>query len=117
MKPKNVMISATLLAAGMATAGGLVHAQQSARAQDDAVRDLARANISLVQAVVSAESQTGGKATRAELDDEDGSVAFEVEVVTPDGKILDVRVDAGSGTVLSSKADDQDRDDDHDEED
>jgi uncharacterized membrane protein YkoI len=117
MKRKNAMISATLLAAGMATAGGLAYAQQFAAAQDDAVRDLARANISLVQAVVSAESQTGGRATRAELDDEHGSVAFEVEVVTTDGKVLDVRVDATNGTVLASKADEQDRRGDRDEKD
>jgi uncharacterized membrane protein YkoI len=115
---RNAMISATLLAAGMATAGGLVHAQQGAATQDDAVRDLAKANISLVQAIVSAESQTGGKATRAELGDEHGSVAFEVEVVTSDGKVLDVRVDASNGTVLASKADEQDRgDQDRDEKD
>ena len=106
---RKLMIPAILLAAGVATAGGLTYAKQSGVMENDAVTDLAKAKISLGQAVNTAEAQVGGKATRAELDGERGSVVFNVEVVTADSKVIDVRVDAVDGKVLSSKQDHSDR--------
>ena len=106
---RNQVIPAILLAAAVATAAGLVHAGQGATMENDAVADLAKAGISLGQAVGSAEAQAGGKATKAELDDERGGVVFNVEVVTADSKVFDVKVDAANGKVLSSKADSADR--------
>jgi uncharacterized membrane protein YkoI len=103
------LISAVLLAAGVATAGGLVYAKQEAPGQNDAVTDLGKAKISLSQAIGSAEAQAGGKATKAELEGERGVVVFNVEVVTADNKVFDVKVDAADGKVLSSKADAADR--------
>lgn len=106
---RKLMIPAILMAAGVATAGGLTYAKQSSVMENDAVTDLAKAKISLGQAVSTAEAQAGGKATRAELDGERGSVVFNVEVVTADSKVIDVRVDAVDGKVLSSKQDQSDR--------
>jgi uncharacterized membrane protein YkoI len=99
------MIPAIIVAAGVATAAGLAYAKQSGPAENDAVTDLAKAKISLVQAVSAAEAQAGGRATKAELDGERGTVVFDVEVVTPDNKVFDVKVDAADGKVLSSKLD------------
>jgi uncharacterized membrane protein YkoI len=104
MNPK-ITIPALLVAAGMATAGGLAFAKQSAAAEDDALADLAKAKISLGQAVGTAEAQASGKATKAELESERGAVVFNVEVVTADSKVLDVKVNAIDGKVLSSKPD------------
>jgi uncharacterized membrane protein YkoI len=108
MKSK-IVIPALILAAGVATAGGLAYANQSGATENDAVTDLAKAKVSLVQAVNVAEAQTSGKATKAELDGEDGQLAFRVEVVTADSKVFDVRVDATDGKVVSSKQDAADR--------
>lgn len=107
---RKIMISSLLLAAVVATAGGLAYAQQSGITQNDAGTDLAKAKLSLGQAVSAAEAQAGGKASKAELDGEHGHVAFNVEVVTPDSKVFDVRIDAADGKVLSSKQDTSDQD-------
>jgi uncharacterized membrane protein YkoI len=107
MKSK-IAIPALLVAAGIATAGGLAFAK-TAGAENDAIADLAKAKIALAQAVSAAEAQTGGKATKAELEGERGTVVFDVEVVTPDNKVFDVKVDAADGKVLSSKLDQADR--------
>ncbi|MBX3618986.1 MAG: PepSY domain-containing protein [Rhizobacter sp.] len=108
MKSK-IVIPALVLAAGVATAGGLAYAKQTGVTGNDAVTDLAKAKVSLVQAVNVAEAQAGGKAIKAELDGEDGQLDFIVEVVTADSKVFDVRVDATGGKVVSSKQDSADR--------
>ena len=77
-------------------------------AENDAIADLAKAKISLNNAVATAEAQSGGKATRAELESEKGNIAFEIEVVKPDKRVLDIKVDAVSGKVISSQEDKRD---------
>lgn len=105
---RNISVTALLVAAGVATAGGLALAK-TAVAENDAIADLAKAKITLTQAVSAAEAQAGGKATKAELDGERGTLVFDVEVVTADNKVFEVKVDAADGKVLSSKADHVDR--------
>lgn len=105
----NLTIPVFIIATAIATAGGVAFAQQSTVTENDAVADLAKAKISLGQAVSTAESHAGGKATKAELDGGRGGIAFEVEVVTPERKVFDVKVDAVAGTVVSSQADKADR--------
>lgn len=102
---RKIMIPACLFAAGVAAAGGLAFAKQSASAENDAVTDLANAKISLVQAVSAAEAQVTGKATKAELENERGALVYDVEAVTSDNKVFDVKVNAINGKVLSSTLD------------
>ena len=103
------LVSSLLLAAGVATAGGLAYAKQETHAQNDAVTELGKAKIGLGQAIGIAEAQGGGKAIQAELEGDGGRAIFKVEVVTADNKVFDMRVDAIDGKVLSSKADTADR--------
>ena len=102
---------ALIMAAGVATAGSLAFAKQS-DAENESSADLAKATISLSQAVSAAEAQAGGKASKAskaEFDSERGALVYEVEVVTAGSKVFDVKVDATNGKVLSSKLDQADR--------
>ena len=101
-------IPALIMAAGVATAGSLAFAKQS-DTENESNADLAKATISLSQAVSAAEAQAGGKASKAEFDSERGALVYEVEVVTADSKVFDVKVDATNGKVLSSKLDQADR--------
>ena len=105
---RNSFIPALVLVTA-ATAGSLAFAQGSGGKENDAVTDAAKAKVSLVQAIGTAETQASGKATRAELDGERGAVVYDVEVVTAGNKVVDVKVDAASGKVLSSQADTADR--------
>ena len=113
---RKIAIPALIMAAGIATAGGLALAKTS-DAENDAVADLATAKITLTQAVGAAEAQSGGKATKAELEGERGVIVYQVEIVTPDNKVFDVKVDAADGKVLSSKQDQADRGEKEDHED
>ena len=55
-----------------------------------------------------------GTVVKVELENENGNVVYGVEVGTGSGNV-DVKVDAGNGTVLSSEADDQNEADDENE--
>lgn len=70
------------------------------------------ANISLIQAVTAAEAKVGGKAARVEYEHYQGSGVFDVEVVKGED-VMAVIVDASNGTILAVKADEVDRDDEH----
>ena len=76
------------------------------------------AAISLSQAVTAAEQHVTGKAIRAEYEQSRirGQWVYDVEVVVG-AKVYDVRVDASTGSVVSSAEDAADRDDDHDKKD
>jgi uncharacterized membrane protein YkoI len=106
---RKILIPALLMAAGVATAGGLAYGQQSGSAQNDAIVDLAKAKISLAQAIVTAEQHAGGRASRAELENENGRLVYDVEVAD-NTRTTDVKVDATDGSVVSAQAD---RADDH----
>jgi uncharacterized membrane protein YkoI len=103
---RKILIPALIMAAGVATAGGLVYAQQ-ASAQNDAITNLAMARISLVQAVTTAEQHAGGRASRAELQNENGRLVYGVEVAD-NANTTDVKVDATDGTVVSAQLDQDD---------
>lgn len=97
-------------------AGGVAFAKQSATAENDAVTDLAKAKVSLAQAVTTAEAYVNGRASKAELDGGGGGVVYKVEVVTADSKVFDMKIDAVDGKVLASKPDAADgKDEDGDE--
>lgn len=100
----------TLLVVALATGGGVAWAVtgQQAAMDNDALA-IAKAKISLSQAIATAEQHAGGKATRAEFEHEKGSWVFDVEVASG-ARVFDVRIDADKGAVLSSLEDKADRD-------
>lgn len=99
MKHKIVLAAIASLAA--ASIGGVYAAQPE---EHDAAA-LAQAKISLTQAIASAERHAGGKAVRAELEDENGKIVYGVEVIAG-ANVTDVKVDVDDGKVLSAQADD-----------
>jgi uncharacterized membrane protein YkoI len=58
------------------------------------------AKISLVDAVNSALQTYPGKAVHAELKNLNGYLVYQIAVVTTENNVLDVTVDAGSGSIL-----------------
>ena len=89
-----------------ATAIGNVHA---AVAVENDARAIESATIGLSEAVNTAERQTGGKASRAEFEKDKGGWAFDVEVVIGK-KVMDIKADLMTGTVLAAMEDKADRD-------
>jgi len=94
------VVGFTALGASLAFAGvnGANEGQENAAM-------LSHARISLSQAIASAEGHVqGGKAIRAELEDENGTLVYGVEVASGT-QTTDVKVDINSGKVLSVQAD------------
>ena len=77
---------------------------------------IAKAKVSLIQAVTTAEQHTGGKATHAEYENSKQGWVYDVEVVNG-VKVFDVRVDADKGTVIASVEDKAEHDDGQDKDD
>ena len=74
---------------------------------DDAkLMDMAK--ISLADAVAAAVAKVPGKPWKAELEAEDGSLIFTVQVVTAAGEWKEVAVDAGNGAILNVETGDKD---------
>lgn len=74
---------------------------------DDEIRLIRAVDVSLAEAIEKAETHTSGRAFEAELDDDSFTATFEVEVVV-DRRVVDVRIDANSGEILSVRRDDDD---------
>jgi uncharacterized membrane protein YkoI len=93
---KATLIGAAVLAAMGLVAGGCAH---------ESKRDLiATTNISLIEAVRTAEaSVTGARAVEAELEKEEGRAVYEVELIDAKQDKRKVYVDAGSGKVVQLK--------------
>ena len=75
--------------------------------QDDATEAAALAKLATVtsdQASQAALATVPGTVIKVELDDENGSIVYSVEIRT-DAGVVDVKVDAGNGKVLAQEAD------------
>lgn len=86
----------------MAAAVGVAHADEGAKKWDA----ISQTKVSLVQAINAAEKhQTGSKAVQAELEVKRDKTYYEVEVVTPEKRVYDVKVDAQTAAVISAEED------------
>ena len=104
----------SLLAIAIAAAGTVAYAATNSM-ENDAMA-IAKAKISLAQAITVAEQHANGKAARAEYENSKQGWVYDVEVVSG-ARVFDVKVDADKGTVIASAEDKADRDDDHDKQD
>jgi uncharacterized membrane protein YkoI len=100
-------LTAAIAAALAATAiGGGAYAAKAGQVEDALA--IANSKVSLAQAIAAAEQHVGGKAAKAELEDENGQWVFGVEVVKDATQVMDVKVDAATGKVLSATLDSAD---------
>jgi uncharacterized membrane protein YkoI len=103
--------------------GGLAVAQGNGMSPTDDADDeesIAANNVSLSEedAIDVATAEANGSVDEVELESEDGTPVYEVELVTENGSETDVAVHANDGTVLEteSEAEDEDEEMDEDEE-
>ena len=64
------------------------------------------ATITAEEATAAAAKSVPGDVAEVELDNENGSVVYSVEITDADGRDIDVKVDAGNGNILDQQADD-----------
>jgi uncharacterized membrane protein YkoI len=67
------------------------------------------AKITLQQATTIASNAQSGNISKAELQNEDGFLVYNVVVVSQDKKIHEIKVDAGNGSILRIDVDSADR--------
>jgi uncharacterized membrane protein YkoI len=61
------------------------------------------AKISLDQAVKTASEKVPGQVIEAELEKKHETAVWEVEILTAEGKIMEIHVDAGTGAVIDTE--------------
>ena len=89
--------------------------QASIRLPNEANQEAAQADLASItaeQAIATAKSSpqgSGGKLLRVELQNEDGFLVYNVELVSPDKKVREIKVDAGTNTILRVDVDSADR--------
>ena len=89
--------------------------QGSIRLPNEANQEAAQAGLASItaeQAIATAKSSpqgSGGKLLRVELQNEDGFLVYNVELVSPDKKVREIKVDAGANTILRVDVDSVDR--------
>ena len=60
----------------------------------------------LEQILASIEAQYPGRILEVELEDEDGLWLYEIEILTPAGRVLEIELDPRTGAILSLEEDD-----------
>jgi uncharacterized membrane protein YkoI len=88
----------------VALAASAVYAGKNKSEDEIDAATLAKADVTLYQAITAAEQHTQGKAVQAEIEDKNGKLVYEVEVMKG-ATAMDVKVDATTGAVLSAKPD------------
>lgn len=101
-------IKLPLLAIAIAATGTAAYAADGGAGNDAMV--VTNAKIPLTQAINVATQHAHGTAARAEYENSKQGWVYDVEVVSQ-GKIFDVKVDPGTGKVISSAVDKVDHDD------
>ena len=96
------------LAAGIISPAFADEKSEAGEANVNETQALMNAKISIADAIKAAEAEGKGKAVDSGLNDENGELSYQVEVLAPDGKRTDVFVDLQTGKVLKMAAADSD---------
>lgn len=112
---KKALLALAVSAVAVAGFGTAAIATPPARQDNDEMAG-PRPAISLAAAVSAAEQRAGGYAVRAEYEQSRSAWGYDIEIVTAQN-VMDVRVDATSGQVLSATPDSVDQADEGDDED
>lgn len=117
---KRVAVSALALALAAGTAGGAVaqsggsNTNAGSDTQASELQAIQNAKLTIADAARAAETETGGKAVNVSIGDENGQIAYQVEVALNDGTMKDVHVDTRTGKILKVSNDTEDQDENED---
>lgn len=92
------------LVAGLLTIGTPAWSGQDGKQEMDETKEAVElsktAKVTIEQAVKTATEKLAGKVIEAELEKKHGKGVWEVEIVSTDGKVTEVHVDADTGAVI-----------------
>ena len=92
------------IAAGMVLAGGIVGVAMADTKDKQAITEAP--TLSMIQAIEIANTEVPGIVLEAELENEDGTTIYEIEIVNAEGLEMEVEINAESGEVLLVEEDD-----------
>ena len=96
--PPASALAAAMLVALLSTAS----AQGRAADQERALAARGRGEtLPLAQILAAVERELPGRLIEIELDDDDGRIVYELELLLPDGRVIELKVDARTGAWLS----------------
>lgn len=87
------------LAALVLTAGFMMEAG-SAFGEPNKVEKAAAAKVSIDEAITTARENVSGTVIEAELEQKHDRLIWEVEVLTPEKQVMEIHIDAQTGTVI-----------------
>ena len=96
-------ISTVIVAAAVLALTGTVWSDSKEEKKTSKAEMAAAAKVTIDQAIKAASDKAPGKVIEAELEKKHGTIVWEVEVVTAEGKVLEVHVDADSGAVIDTE--------------
>ena len=103
--------AASAIALLLVTGGGSAYAKEGADTPTDEAKIMSSAKVSMSEAMATAEKSIGGKAVGSGIEDQNGVVHFEVDILK-DGARQKVLVDPQTGQVVKNVAANNDDDDD-----
>ena len=101
--PRIHVLALLLLAAGSLTAVGAAYGGEKGEKKGETkgkAEMAAAAKVTIDQAIKTASDKVAGKVIEAELEKKHNKLVWEVEVVTSDNKVMEVHIDAETGTVI-----------------
>ena len=105
MKHSNKLI-ATGLAGALLASTITIAVASDGRGDDDEALLVNQATLTMEQAGVIALTEIPGKVSEAEIENEDGKLVWEVEVVNSQNVAYELTIDANTGEVLEKEQDD-----------
>lgn len=104
MRATKQTIAALIAVASLAAVAGVAHADDDYHVLEAPRTSQSAPRISMERAIAIAQKKVpGGRVKKAERDVEMGRLVYEVEIVTRDRKEYDIKVDAHTGKILSTR--------------
>jgi uncharacterized membrane protein YkoI len=113
-KPVALAMVSVLTMGTLAAAGAAYAKDKELRTNEAAI--MANAKVTMAQAIATAEQKTGGKTVGTGIEDQDGTVFLEVQVLK-DNQRHSVLIDPQSGQVVKVAIDNEQDDDDEEDDD
>ena len=111
-KPVALAMVSVLTMGTLAAAGAAYAKDKELRTNEAAI--MANAKVTMAQAIATAEQKTGGKTVGTGIEDQDGTVFLEVQVLK-DNQRHSVLIDPQSGQVVKVAIDNEQEDDEEDD--
>jgi uncharacterized membrane protein YkoI len=94
-------LSIKLALAALVLAAGTMVMLDHVSAEPNKFEKAASAKVSIVEAIVMARETVSGTVIKTELEQKHDRLIWEVEVVTPEKRVVEIHIDAHMGTVIN----------------